>query len=453
MFISKCFVLRYYYTGDIVHLSVLNKNVIVVGSLQALTELFSKRSANYSNRPYSTMIYKLMDLEWIFAFQSCGMTLCLQCFQESVLHEFRPLQANAAHDVVRRIMETPNLLFQHLHMHTANSLMGVTYAMEMTARNCNIVTMTDEVIMAWSKVAVHGSYLVDALPILRFIPEWLIPGGGFKKEARECKEKAIQARNLPFDTVLAEIVQGTARPSFVSNSLTQLGSCPEIHLIKACAGTAYFAGTEAISISLSTFILAMVAYPDVQAKAQRELDDIVGKARLPNFDDQQSLPYVNAIIKEVLRWNPPAPLAIPHTSINVDHYEGYHLPAGSIVIGNLWKILHNPEVYAEPLCFNPERFMPDAEGSDLTAVLSNFEAVYGVGRRICPGRFVAVAQLFVTIASILSVFDIRPGLDEDGKPIHVEPDFTFGVASHPLPFKCSIAPRGDYVRQLLNTDD
>lgn len=59
MFISKCFVLRYYYTGDIVHLSVLNKNVIVVGSLQALTELFSKRSANYSNRPYSTMIYKL----------------------------------------------------------------------------------------------------------------------------------------------------------------------------------------------------------------------------------------------------------------------------------------------------------------------------------------------------------------------------------------------------------
>lgn len=101
--------------------------------------------------------------------------------------------------------------------------------------------------------------------------------------------------------------------------------------------------------------------------------------------------------------------------------------SGSLMVP-LRKILHNPEVYAEPLCFNPERFMPDAEGSDLTAVLSNFEAVYGVGRRICPGRFVAVAQLFVTIASILSVFDIRPGLDEDGKPIHVEPDFTFGVA-------------------------
>lgn len=99
----------------------------------------------------------------------------------------------------------------------------------------------------------------------------------------------------------------------------------------------------------------MVLHPETQSRAQTEIDDVVGAGRLPNFDDEMSLPYVSALVEEVMRWHPVVPAgahyhvsffinllfttsltAIPHRLIVADVYEGYYLPAGSIVIGNTW---------------------------------------------------------------------------------------------------------------------
>lgn len=77
-------------------------------------------------------------------------------------------------------------------------------------------------------------------------------------------------------------------------------------------------------------------YPDVQRKAQQELDDVLMGTRLPEFDDKRSLPYIDAVVKEVLRWHPLLPLAVAHTSLADDVFEGYFIPAGSIVFGNVW---------------------------------------------------------------------------------------------------------------------
>jgi cytochrome P450 len=60
--------------------------------------------------------------------------------------------------------------------------------------------------------------------------------------------------------------------------------------------------------AFSTFILAMCLYPDAQKKAQAELDHVLG-GRLADFADQSSLPYINAVIKECLRWRPVIPLS------------------------------------------------------------------------------------------------------------------------------------------------
>ncbi|EPQ52488.1 cytochrome P450 [Gloeophyllum trabeum ATCC 11539] len=446
--------------GDILRLGVLGKNIIVVSSFEALTELFHKRSVNYSDRPHSTMMNKLMDLEWIFAFRSYGnewrdhRKLFHSQFQEFVVPEFRQTQARAAHKLAHEVIQSPEKLFHHLHMHVGGVLMDITYAMGMNPRTEKLINMADDVIMAWSKVATPGAYLVDVIPIMRYIPEWLVPGrGGFQREARVCKESAVEARNRPFNEVVSEMKHGTAKPSFVSKLLSQAGPNPDLEMMRATAGTVYFGRTEAVSICLRTFILAMVTYPDVQAKAKRELDSVVGRDRLPGFEDMDALPYINAIVKEVMRWNPPAPMAIPHVTVKDDEFRGYHIPGGSVVIGNLWKILHNPEVYPDPMRFTPERFTTGVKGGDLATAEEHLEAVYGLGRRICPGRFAAVSQLFITIATLLSVFDILPGADENGNKVTVEPDFTFSYASHPAPFKHSMVPRGEYVKSLLELAD
>ena len=88
--------------------------------------------------------------------------------------------------------------------------------------------------------------------------------------------------------------------------------------------------------ALGSFFLAMVLNPDVQRKAQRELDQVVGPHRLPDFSDQPSLPYVDAIVKETLRWHPVLPLGIPHCNVEDDELDGCFVPAGTVIICNVW---------------------------------------------------------------------------------------------------------------------
>ena len=107
----------------------------------------------------------------------------------------------------------------------------------------------------------------------------------------------------------------------------------------------------------------MLIRPEVQIKAQAELDQVVGPHRLPTLDDRHNLPYITAIVKETMRyvqmkpcsrtfhlfrsnrlclyprWQPPCPTALPHLASQEDDYKGYRIPAGSIVIGNVWYVL------------------------------------------------------------------------------------------------------------------
>lgn len=88
--------------------------------------------------------------------------------------------------------------------------------------------------------------------------------------------------------------------------------------------------------SLACFFLAMTIGPKFQRKAQEEIDRVVGPSRLPTIADRDLLPYVEAIIKEVLRWHPVAPMGIPHSSTDDDICDGYFIPKGSMLLANIW---------------------------------------------------------------------------------------------------------------------
>ena len=88
--------------------------------------------------------------------------------------------------------------------------------------------------------------------------------------------------------------------------------------------------------NVMVFFLAMANNPQVLEKAQAELDAVVGLHRLPDFEDMKSLPYICALVKELLRWHVVAPLGFPHRSIADDEYNGYFIPKGTILIANIW---------------------------------------------------------------------------------------------------------------------
>lgn len=110
------------------------------------------------------------------------------------------------------------------------------------------------------------------------------------------------------------------------------------HLHLCCADTP--APCQTFS-ALQAFFLAMSLYPEVQKKAQAQLDAVVGPHRLPSHEDWEALPYVTAIVKEALRWHVVLPFSIPHLTTEDMVYDGYFIPKGTILLGNSWWVNYN----------------------------------------------------------------------------------------------------------------
>ena len=127
------------------------------------------------------------------------------------------------------------------------------------------------------------------------------------------------------------------------------------------------------------FFLAMILNPKAMKKAQEELDRVVGKGELPGFHDKDNLPYIDALVKEVLRWSPPVPLVVPKRAMQDDIYRGYLILEGVIVFENVWAIFRDPNVYPNPEVFNPDRFLKDGKINPL--VLDPEDRAFGTGRR------------------------------------------------------------------------
>lgn len=249
-------------------------------------------------------------------------------------------------------------------------------------------------------------------------------------------------------------VRGEDNPSWLARSLLDADvdlSVPGVRedLWTAAAGM-YNAAIDTSSTAMHAFFLMMVHYPEVQQKAQAELDAVIGYDRLPVMEDKDSLPYVDKLIKEVLRFSAVVPM-VPHSTDEDDVYNGFFIPKGSWVIANLWGILHDPQLYRDPEVFRPERFEDTKEHPaepDLTL------AAFGFGRRACPGIHFGLASLFIDIASILSAFEIKPVKDGNGRD-HLPPiNFVDGNIRTMLPFDCLVVPRSekkaDLVRQCSN---
>ena len=177
------------------------------------------------------------------------------------------------------------------------------------------------------------------------------------------------------------------------------------------------AAFETTTTTLRWWILAMIAFPEVQCRAQAELDAVVSRARLPTYADAPRLPYVRAIVKEVLRWRPTVRLGTPHKTAEDDWYEGMFIPKGSTCRGNIWQCNHDRSVFGDDADdFKPERHLGD-NGELLPGPKeTNREGhvSFGFGRRICVGKHLANDSLFIHTARILWATSLKCVEDKKG---------------------------------------
>ncbi|KAJ7917029.1 cytochrome P450 [Mycena leptocephala] len=420
-----------HYNSDIIHLNVAGTSIIVLSSSEAAVNLLEKRSAIYSDRRTHRRLFH-------------------SAFHAEAAKLFRPKELAASHELLRRILQTLMVLM------AGEIIMSVAYGIDVKPANDPYITQADAALHSLVNAAVPGRFLVDSIPLLKYVPPWF-PGAGFKRQANTWRSLARGMVDKPFTQAKLNIAMGKAPHSFIASALRTLDDCTDKEYqeqtIKSTAGAMYTAGTDTTVSALGTFILGMLCNPEAQKMAQAEIDSVVQKGHLPDFEDEESLPYVSAVVKEVLRWRSVTPIGVPHFLSVEDEYRGYSLPAGSIVIANVWAILHDEVMYPDPYAFKPERFLLDGKPNP---AIRNPDAAFGFGRRVCPGRHMATSSVWITIASILATFDITKAVGEDGNVIEPNHDYFSALVTMPLPFKCSIRPRSqetvDLIQATLNED-
>ncbi|KAF9775973.1 hypothetical protein IL306_005892 [Fusarium sp. DS 682] len=301
-----------------------------------------------------------------------------------------------------------------------------------------------------------GAYIVDSFPSLNYLPKFLAP---WKKEAEGLweLERSLHVGNLK---------KGLSNPGWNFSKHMQASAEAKDMSEEELAfdlGILADAGLDTSTVALDWFIIAWITCgQNWVPKAQALLDEVVGRDRMPTFEDRPKLAYIDAIVSETLRWRPVVVAGVRHFVREEDTYMGYRIPANSIVLGNSFAITRDESVFGKDVDqFIPERWLVeetgnkepsiDACGLNLTALKSLPQTGFGFGRRICTGRMISRNQLFIQMARMLWAFNISAGVDEATGVKHEidDMDITEGFVAIPKHFNAVYTTRGPWVSDIV----
>ncbi|KAF8869403.1 cytochrome P450 [Infundibulicybe gibba] len=422
------------YQSDILHAEALGHHIIILNSREAAAEVLEQRASKFSSRPSVPML-ELMD--WIDFNTSMlpdgdlwqrHRRVFQQGFRKDAVVLYEAIETKKVHQMLRGLLETPHDFRAHIRTLAAAIIMAVVYGYNVSTMNDKYALIAEQAIEGAVKALLPGASLVNSIPVFRYLPPWF-PGVKFHQLAGEVRKLTYQMQNAPFEFVRNNMRDGTGEPSFLRDLLeandADGGSAEHENILKGVAATAYAGSTGSI---VATFFHAMAINPDAQRRAQHEIDTVIGNDRLPEPRDRASLPYVEAIYREVMRWRPVIPLGLPHMSIEHDVYRGYFIPKGSIVFANIWAMNHDENIYKNPDKFQPERYF-DSRGNlnDDDTILA-----FGFGRRACAGRHLASSSVWLAIVSVLATMNIAKAKDAQGNDIEIDGEYTGGAITSVL---------------------
>ncbi|KAK0799589.1 hypothetical protein LTR75_009189 [Friedmanniomyces endolithicus] len=391
--------------GPIYQVNLAGTNHVWITRDKIARDLLTKRSAIYSDRPFIPALEQDN--------RTSGQYLPLMSRNEKWVRQRK--FAKQIMDVSERAsfygypeLESVRLLFELMTEPSKYNVAMESFIARVTSRLAwGTPTPSDELKQRARELLIGvspGGALGNKLPFLMSLPE------------RFAAPKAWEARRSRterkfFETMQAEVQEDIdiKRKPTSSKIRDQPRRGPN-HLEGAFAvGMHGIAGALTIAAPMQSFCLALCHYPQYQPILHEEIDQVLGD-RMPTFEDMEEMPVLRAFIRETLRWRPPVPTGIPHELIQDDMYEGYHIPAGSVMHPLEWSISRDPEVFLEPDQWNPMRWL-EAKYPTYQEPLSKYPTItqysqFGYGRRTCQGMAVTEADLFVGLGSVAWLFSM-----------------------------------------------
>ncbi|KAI9446207.1 cytochrome P450 [Lactarius indigo] len=445
--------------GDMIYMSAFGQPILILQSLKAASEILEKRANVSSDRPRFIVAHEIISGNLFGPAMVYGdlwrrtRRAAHEGLTKVAVREYHPILRKEATLLSSAILDDQGALEKHFQRFAASAIMSILYDYP-TLENNNDETLKriHKYISRVSKAAAPGAYLVELLPWMMYIPERLAK---WKREGMEhFREHTTMFTGL-LNVVRGDVSKGSERPSMSATLIKNYDrNGLSNHEMAWLLGTLYAAGAETTSTALGWWAVAMVAQPEIQKRAQAELDAIVGRARPPTFSDIPELHYIQAIVKETLRWRPSLALGVPHNTTEDIWYNGMFIPKGTTCISNLWQCHHDPAFYGEDAAkFNPERFL-DANGKLTSGPAETREdghSAYGFGRRACVGKHVANDSLFISIATVLWAANLERVRDENGKEVtpDTETYVDTGMVFPPLKYWFDVTPRFPEARSIL----
>ncbi|THH22534.1 hypothetical protein EUX98_g8161 [Antrodiella citrinella] len=444
--------------GEIVYIHVFGQGLVFLNSYEVTVELMEKRGAIYSDKPAFVMAGELCGCDNMVAFTRYGdksrrqRRLMTQALNPTAIRTYQPLLEIETHTLLRAIATDPKNYLNYIRRYAGGLTLLVIYGYQVKSENDPSLALATECVDILSNQIASGGGIwpVDIFPALQHLPSWL-PGAGFKAKAATWKAKMEEFADKPYEALKQRMLDGTALSCFCSTLLEEAGDKIDSERdfdIRWTANSMYSASLDTTITVVQHFILTMIQFPEMMQRAQEEIESVVGHGRLPTFTDRPSLPFVEALMSELLRWSVAVPLGLPHRLMEDDVYNGMFLPKGTLVFANVWKMLRNPEVYPNPEVFSPERFMEDVD--EVTAKRRDpRNYVFGFGRRRCPGMHLIEQSLWIVMTSMISSFDITRAKDAAGNAVEPVVVFENAVFRQPNPFECDIRLRSEQSERLV----
>ncbi|KAK7692435.1 hypothetical protein QCA50_004060 [Cerrena zonata] len=403
--------------GDIFSLKIGPTTVVVLSDPKIIRECLDVHGATTSSRPFF-YVNELISNNCEIGFMEYGPTWRnLRRAAHDVLSaeacvKYIPIQRAEAFRLMYDLLERPQQFTTHIYRYAASVIFSVIYGIHCPEFENTFIREFYDVTAEFDKVLKPGfAPPVEWFPILRHIPERWAPW------KRICKAIRTQQRKLFFtllDLCEENMKNGTRNGCFMESVIDRQAEYSFDRELLGYFGAGILeGGTDTTSVYLQSFVGCVVANPAIQARAQAEIDHVIGSKRCPEPDDFEHLPYLQALVKEVHRYCPVTPLAVPHATIADERIGNYVIPKGSTIFMNTWAINRHEDYYDNPHIFDPERYMQSEFGTKPDVDTSAFrnDMIFGAGRRICPGKHLASTSITLNAMNLLWAFNFLPAKD------------------------------------------
>ncbi|GAB6030774.1 hypothetical protein CHUAL_007622 [Chamberlinius hualienensis] len=404
--------------GNIFHLYLGSRLVVVLNDYSTIQEAFVKNAEIFSGRPHDNVL-KESSIDNLGLLANDG---------EYWREHRRFILTNLKNYGFGKMSFEPLILDEiHQFLNEVKKQAGKTFdikelLMNSTGNNINIMVTgkrfdyDDPAIRRFHKILKYGETRFPAISLASLMP-WLskIPGADkmFKlQQIRNYLDASINSAAAIASTVRNEYEDGLQSNyiyAFLSerNARIKAKSNDDIFTetgLNHITRDLLVAGTETTATTLLFSLFYMTLNPEIQQKVQNEIDRVIGRERQPSYNDRLNMPYTEAIILEVHRIVSLIPLSLPHRNVKEVTMRGYVIPKNTMIFPNLWAVHHDPNIWGDPETFRPERFI----GSDGKLIKTEYVIPFSSGKRACVGEPLARMELFLYFVSLLQQLKFIP---------------------------------------------